>query len=98
MKNEPRGNYNPAGEGEAAGRADLARINRHQRAARFAAALLKFEDAASALNAAWHDGVPEDVIEDRYPFDETPIDAVCRKITRFREGVDAVLGPAGAAG
>jgi hypothetical protein len=89
MKNEPRRDYDPAAEGEAAARADHARIARHERNARFAAALLKFEDAATALNAAWHDGVPEDVVEKSYPFGETPFDEVCRRITRFREGVSA---------
>lgn len=82
-----RKNYDPA----AAGRADNARSARHERSARFAAALLRFEDAARALNAAWHDDVPEAVVEDRYPFDETPFDDVCRRIARFREGVDAAL-------
>lgn len=67
------------------------RGNYDPRGARFAAALLRFENAARALVGAWHDGVPEDVVAARYPFDELPIDAVCRKIIYFREGVDAAL-------
>ena len=85
MKNQKR-SYDPAAEGEAAGRADNARIARHER---FATALGRFEDAARALNAAWHDGVPEEVVETSYPFGETTFDEVVRRIAHFRTGVDA---------
>ena len=87
MRNQKK-SYDPAAEGEAAGRADNARIARHER---FATALGRFEDAARALNAAWHDGVPEAVVETSYPFDEITFDEVVRRVARFRADVDAAL-------
>ena len=85
-RRDARRSYDPAAKGEAAGRADNARTERHER---FATALGRFEDAATALNAAWHDGVPEAVVEASYPFGETTLDEVVRRIAHFRAGVDA---------